>query len=185
MVDKVLEHFQKGSKRIRLLPASFIVYFIMALYLWRDAPQEEVLRIVCESLKFTTSEYNILCLPTKSGIFRARQRLGPDVMRELAKKILRPIAPQKAPGAWFRGLRVMSLDGCTFDVPDSKENSAHFGYPSSSRGETAFPQLRFLGLVETGSHVLVAAEVGPYKCSEQELTAKILDNGAFTSEMII
>jgi hypothetical protein len=168
-----------------MLPASFVVYFIMSLALWRDPPQEEVLRIVFECLTLIHPEYDSLDLPTKSAIFKARLRLGPDVMYEVAKMVMKPIALPNAPGAWFHGLRLMSLDGTTFDVPDSQQNASYFGYPSSSRAVTAFPQIRLLGLAETGTHVLVAAEVGPYKCTEQELTARMIDNGGFTPEMLI
>jgi hypothetical protein len=91
------------------------------LALWREPPQEEVLRIVCESLTLILPDYDNLILPTKSAIFKARQRLWPDVMREVAEKVIKPIAFSEAPGAWYNGLRLMSLDGTSFDVPDSKK----------------------------------------------------------------
>jgi hypothetical protein len=49
----------------------------------------------------------------------------------------------------------MAIDGTCFDVPDSKENADYFGYPSSSRGDTAFPQLWVVGPVETGTHIIL------------------------------
>lgn len=60
------------------------------------------------------------------------------------------------------------------DVADEVANAEHFGYPGASRGQTAFPQARLLGLVECGTHVVVAAEVGPYNRSEQAMAAQML-----------
>ena len=46
--------------------------------------------------------------------------------------------------------------------------------PSASRGQSACPQARLLGLVECGAHVVVATEVDPYIRSEQVVAAQIL-----------
>ncbi len=53
----------------------------------------------------------------------------------------------------------MSLDGSSLDVADTAENGIAFGYPGASRGESAFPQLRFVALVENGTHVLFGARL--------------------------
>ena len=68
----------------------------------------------------------------------------------------------------------MVLDGSCMDVADEAANAEHFGYPGASRGRTAFPQARLLGLVECGTHVVVAAEVAPYARSEQAMAAQLL-----------
>lgn len=68
----------------------------------------------------------------------------------------------------------MALDGSCMDVADEAANAEYFGYPGASRGQTAFPQARLLGLVECGTHVVVAAEVAPYARSEQAMAAQLL-----------
>jgi len=62
----------------------------------------------------------------------------------------------------------VSLDGSSLDVADTAENGASFGYPGSSRGESAFPKLRFAALVENGTHVLFGARLGC--CADGETT---------------
>src|SRR3954453_10221418 len=52
MIEEVLQLNERESKRERLLPAPAVVYFVMALALWREAPAEEVLRVVCEGLRW-------------------------------------------------------------------------------------------------------------------------------------
>ena len=174
LIEEVLAKTGRASQRERLLPAPAVVYYVMALALWREAPLEEVLRVVCEGLHWLGRGKQAGVQASKSAISQARTRLGTDVMRQLAERVLRPVAPQGMAGAWYRGLRVMALDGSGMDVADEKANAQFFGYPSASRGASAFPQARLLGLVECGTHVVTAAEIGPYGDSEQAMAAKLL-----------
>lgn len=174
LIEEVLAKTGRASQRERLLPAPAVVYYVMALALWREAPLEEVLRVVCEGLHWLGRSKQAGVQASKSAISQARTRLGADVMRQLAERVLRPVAPQGMAGAWYRGLRVMALDGSGMDVADEKANAQFFGYPSASRGASAFPQARLLGLVECGTHVVTAAEIGPYGDSEQAMAAKLL-----------
>lgn len=68
----------------------------------------------------------------------------------------------------------MALDGSCMDVADESGNAAHFGYPAASRGESAFPQARLLGLVECGTHVITAASIAPYGTSELAMATVLL-----------
>ena len=174
LIEEVLADTGKASQRERLLPAPAIVYYVMALALWREAPLEEVLRVVCEGLQWLGGGEAGAVQASKSAISQARTRLGSQVMRQLAERVLRPLAAPGAPGAWYRGLRVMALDGSCMDVADEAANAEFFGYPGASRGESAFPQARVLGLVECGTHVVSAAEVAPYGHSEQAMAAQML-----------
>lgn len=174
LIEEVLANTGKASQRERLLPAPAVVYYVMALALWREAPLEEVLRVVCEGLQWLGRGQTGAVQASKSAISQARTRLGSQAMRQLAERVLRPLAPPQAPGAWYRGLRVMALDGSCMDVADESANAEFFGYPGASRGQSAFPQARLLGLVECGTHVVVAAEVAPYARSEQAMAAQLL-----------
>lgn len=174
LIEEVLAETGKASQRERLLPAPAVVYYVMALALWREAPLEEVLRVVCEGLQWLGGGKAEAVQASKSAISQARSRLGPEVMRQLADRVLRPLAAAGAPGAWYRGLRVMALDGSCMDVADEATNAEFFGYPGASRGQTAFPQARLLGLVECGTHAVVGATIAPYSRSEQAMAADLL-----------
>ncbi len=174
LIEEVLAQTGRASQRERLLPAPAVVYYVMALALWREAPLEEVLRVVCEGLQWLGGAQAGAVQVSKSAISQARTRLGSEVMEQLAERVLRPVAVPGAPGAWYRGLRVMALDGSTMDVADEQANAAYFGYPGASRGSSAFPQARLLGLVECGTHVVTGASIAPYSHSEQAMAAKLL-----------
>jgi hypothetical protein len=161
------------------------VYYVMALALWREAPLEEVLRVVCEGLQWMRGSPMEAVQASKSAISQARTRLGDEVMQRLAERVLRPLAAPGAPGAWYRGLRVMALDGSCMDVADEASNAAFFGYPANATGPTAFPQARVLGLVECGTHAVVAAEIAPYRHSEQAMAAKLLPAQLHTDMLVL
>ena len=185
LIEEVLNATGRASQRERLLPAPAVVYYVMALALWREAPLEEVLRVVCEGLHWLGDErFAGGVQASKSAISQARTRLGAEVMRELAQRVLRPLAAPGAPGAWYRGLRVMALDGSCMDVADEQANAEFFGYPGASRGSSAFPQARLMGLVECGTHAVVAADIAPYSHSEQEMAAQLLP-AKLTPEMLV
>jgi len=184
LIEEVLANTGKGSQRERLLPAPAVVYYVMALALWREAPLEEVLRVVCEGLAWLGGGQTGAVQASKSAISQARTRLGSQAMRQLAERVLRPLAVPGAPGAWYQGLRVMALDGSCMDVADESANADFFGYPGASRGQSAFPQARLLGLVECGTHVVVAAEVAPYARSEQAMAAQLLPS-ALKPDMLV
>jgi len=184
LIEEVLAETGKASRRERLLPAPAVVYYVMALALWREAPLEEVLRVVCEGLQWLGQGEAGAVQASKSAISQARTRLGSKVMRQLAERVLRPLAAPGAAGAWYRGLRVMALDGSCMDVADESANAAFFGYPGASRGQSAFPQAHLLGLVECGTHAVVAAEVAPYARSEQAMAAQMLPS-ALKPDMLV
>lgn len=184
LIDEVLAKTGKASQRDRLLPAPAVVYYVMALALWREAPLEEVLRVVCEGLQWLGDGKAGAVQASKSAISQARTRLGPEVMKQLADRVLRPLARPGAPGGWYRGWRLMAVDGSCMDVADETANAEHFGYPGASRGQSAFPQARVLGLVECGTHVVVAASIAPYKTSEVAMAAELLPL-KLTGEMLL
>lgn len=184
LIDEVLMQTGRASQRNRLLPAPAVVYYVMALALWREAPLEEVLRVVCEGLQWLGGGEAEALQASKSAISQARTRLGAEVMQRLAERVLRPIAAAGAPGAWYRGRRVMALDGSCMDVADESANAEFFGSPTATRGQSAFPQARLLGLVECGTHVVVAAELAPYARSEKAMAAERLA-GWLSKDMLL
>lgn len=66
------------------------------------------------------------------------------------------------------------MDGSTLAVPDSEANRAAFGKPGASRGKSAFPLLRFVSLVENGTHVLFGAPPGAYREGEATLAEGVV-----------
>lgn len=173
LIDEVLTQTGRGSQRNRLLPAPAVVYFVMALALWRDLPQEEVLRVVCDGVSWLGGEAPD-GLAGRSALSQARARLGPEVMRQLSERVMQPLAAPGDAAAWYRGFRLMAVDGSTMEVYDSPRNAERFGYPKGGRGEAAFPQVHLLALVECGTHAVTAATLAPCRTSEQAMAVQLL-----------
>ena len=63
--------------------------------------------------------------PNISSLSRARTRLGADPLHMLFEQVAGPVGAPDAAGVFCCGLRVVSMDGSTTDVPDTSENQAH------------------------------------------------------------
>src|SRR4051812_5416157 len=167
-VRHILAETGKASERERDLPAHVMVYYAIALALYMGSSTREVLRCLLEGLRWLWGAEAVK-VAGKSGISQARTRLGAEPLHRLYDQVVRPVATRATRGAWYRRWRLVSLDGSCLDIADTAENGAAFGRPGASRGESAFPQLRFVALVENGTHVLFGARLGGFGDGETTL----------------
>jgi hypothetical protein len=172
-VQQVLAETGRASERERDLPAPVMVYYAIALALYMGSSTREVLRCLLEGLRWLWGAEAVK-VAGKSGISQARSRLGEAPLRRLYGALVQPIATPATKGAWYRGWQLASLDGSCLDVADTEENRAEFGLPGASRGESAFPQLRLVALVENGTHVLFGACLGRTAEGETTLAQAVL-----------
>jgi hypothetical protein len=176
-IDKiraVLAATGTASVRERDLPAHVVIYYVIALALFMQASSREVLRCLLEGVQWLLDPSISVKVAGKSGISQARRRLGFAPLQHLHDELVKPIAVPATRGAWYRGWHLVSLDGSTLDVADEPANAAAFGRPGSSRGDSAFPQIRFVSLVENGTHVLFANQMAAYGTSEIALAKTVL-----------
>ena len=172
-VRQVLAETGRAGERERDLPAPVMVYYAIALALHMGSGTREVLRCLLEGLRWLWGAEAVK-IAGKSGISQARSRLGEAPLRRLYEGLVQPVATRASKGVWFRGWRLASLDGTCLDVADTEANRAEFGAPGASRGESAFPQLRLVALVENGTHVLFGARLGRYAEGEATLARAAL-----------
>jgi hypothetical protein len=172
-VRQILIETGRASERERDLPAPVMVYYAIALALYMGSGTREVLRCLLEGLRWLRGAEAVK-VAGKSGISQARSRLGEAPLRRLYETVVQPIATRATRGAWYREWRLVSLDGSCLDLADTRDNRAAFGGPGASRGAGAFPQLRFVALVENGTHVLFGARLGGYAEGETTLARAVL-----------
>lgn len=173
VVDDVLEKSGRLSQRERQMPAHVTVYYVIALGLYMNVSYREVLRCLMEGLRWLFGA-NVIKITGKSGIVQARKRLGAEPLKQLYETVVKPIATKETKGAKYRHWRLKSIDGSTMDVGDTSENEAAFGRPGSKQGKSAFPQIRFVTLVENGTHVLFGGVMGGSKESEISLSKGVI-----------
>lgn len=175
VVDAAITAAGRGEVRSRLLPARLTVYYVLAMCLFSGQGYEEVMRLLSGGLEWLGRWRRPWSVPSTAAIAKARARLGPAPLRELFERVCGPLATESTQGSWYRGLRVVSMDGTTLDLADTSENEARFGRPGSARGEgrSAFPQVRLVGLGECGTHAVFAAALGSYASAEKTLAAEV------------
>ncbi len=182
VVAEVLDAHGRNSQRIRAFPAVAGVYFTMALSLYPEASYGAVHATVAEGL---ARDGGTGQPPTvgKASISALRQRIGAEPLADLVGRCCVPLAePKLHPSAFYRGLRLVGIDGSTFELPDEKENEEAFGRPGSRQGKAGYPQARCVVLAECATHAILAANLGAYRTGEWELSVPLL--GSLKPDML-
>ena len=201
LVDRVVEVTDTREVRRRLLPAPLVVYFVLALWLFRgrNCGYGRVMSKLVDGLYHRRRGRQLLDgvldpagwvdagqgrrwrPPNISSLSRARARLGADPLHMLFEQVAGPVggsaegsAGDPVPGVFCCGLRVVSMDGSTSDVRATAENSEYFSRPSNGTRAGAFPQVRWLVAAESGTGALIGASFGPYTVGEQTLARDLL-----------
>jgi len=177
-VEEAVEAAGAREQRSRMLPAWLTVYFVLGLALFMDMGAGRVMRKLAGTLAWAARGVTVT-IPSEEALSNARARLGSAPLRLLFEKAAGVLAEPGSPGAFWRGLRLVSLDGTTLDVQDTGPNWERFGGPSTKepsgkklRG--AFPQVRLLALAECGTRALIAACCGGYRTGEKTLARQLL-----------
>jgi hypothetical protein len=170
LVDAVLEETGSRERRVRLLPARVVVYFVLALAFFERSSYRAVWD------KLGAGLYGIaVARPCASSLSRARRRLGSVPLRRLFEILAGPVASRAQSGAFYRGLRVVAVDGTTLSVPDEEAVTWHFPRHIGPVKEFGYPLLRLVALVECGTRALLGAAFGPDTTGELGYARRLLD----------
>jgi Insertion element 4 transposase N-terminal/Transposase DDE domain len=194
VVDAAVEEAGAREQRRRLLPARLVVYFTLALWLFRgrNCGYGQVMTKLADGLYHQRRAADLLAgqldpdgwvdagegrrwrQPNISNLSRGRGKLGPGPLHSIFVQVAGPTGDDGAPGVFCCGLRIVSVDGATSDVPDSTANDEFFGRPSNQARDGAFPQVRWVAAAESGTGSLLGAALGPYASGEQKLALDLL-----------
>lgn len=191
-IEEALNATGTATIRKRRLPAEQVIWLVLGMGIMRDEPLTEIVAAMD------------LAMPGKRGarvapsaIVQARERLGDDPIRWLFEKTAPTWAHASARRHAWRGLALYGADGTTLRVPDSAENRAYFGSQSGRwNGTSGYPLARLVTLMALRSHLLVAAQFGPYSKGElayaasfwnqlPEKSLTILDRGYLSAKVLI
>ncbi len=173
LVSDLLSACHAWEQRERKLSHLLIVYYVIALSLFRQFNVTEVFAHLSRGLRWVWPDPGI-SLPTGGALTARRQSLGIVVMRLLFRRCCRPLASEATTGAFALGLRLMAIDGTLDEVPETPANTLHFGRLTSGKSQSPFPQVRCLYLAEVGTHAIIDAVFARCKASEQALCWSIL-----------
>jgi hypothetical protein len=154
-----------ATVRKRRLPAEQVVWLVIGMAMFRKWPIADLvgkLDLVLPGPRATV---------VPSAVAEARARVGAKPLERIFEMSARKWGHESARKHTWRGLALYGVDGSTLRVADSPENRAHFGGTQGDRGESGYPLVRIASLMALRSHILVAAEFGPYEDSEITLSA--------------
>jgi len=180
LVDRVIDDCGRREKRHRLLPARLVVYALLVRCWYHQLGYQRVLRLLQHSA-LSPGRWQVPCA---SAFLLARDRLGPEVMKRLFLALAGPLAEPRAEGCWWRGRRLMALDGTTVEVAPNDDFEARFGGPEvEGRGRKGRPQLRLTALIECGTRSLTDLTWGPYGEGEATQAGRLV--GAVGPGMLV
>ena len=174
VVHEVLNAHGCNSQRQRRFPAVAGVYYSMALSLYPEAAYEELFAVVAQGLAWSAGAAEPERV-SKSSISELRSKIGAAPVRELVQRCCVPLADaEQHPQGFFRGLRLVAMDGSHFELPDEADNVSQFGRPGSRTGVAGYPQAQCVVLVECLTHAILGANLGAYRASEWEIAQPLL-----------
>ena len=156
----------KGPKRDRLLPAYLLLACLVHWFFHAKAGLPSIVKWCC----CRDDE-----VPSDSALYKARARLGWGPLRWLVRRVCRPLAdPTQDPTAFYNGRRLLAIDGTTFTVADTEQNSKTFGRAKNQHGQSGYPLMRVVALCELGTHALLHWVTRGFRVGEQTLAARLL-----------
>jgi hypothetical protein len=158
-----------NNRRTARLPAAALLLLLVLAGLFRSLSLSSLLRFV--GLARPKQGREDLASGTLTA---ARKRLGSAPFRHLLKATASAAVPAVA-SCLFCGLRLFALDGSKLRVADTPANRAHFGGHRGGHGESAYPLMRLMLLLDVASRKVVDARVGAFAVAEQTLGLPLLD----------
>ena len=110
-----------------------------------------------------------------SSMSERRQNLPWKVFQTIMGEALAPKAQEKKhPEAFYRGWRLVAMDGTQFSVTNTPQILSSLSKAASRRMKAAFAKIGAVVLVEIGVHNPLAAEIGAKGESEMKLAKRLL-----------
>jgi len=172
-LQAVVERYHLTRQRCRKLSAEMGLLMAVAMNLWARQSLSRVLIKMIKGFRFIWPDETIQAA-TKGAISQLRYEVGAAPVVELFHRICTPMAHPQTPGAFLGGYRMMAIDGTVEEVADTPENARAFGRSKGGRGQSAFPLVRGVYLMEVGTHAIVDAGFWPYRTNEQKGARRLL-----------
>jgi hypothetical protein len=168
LADGVLAEAGVVQRRLRLLPSRVGLYFVLAMGLFPGTGYRGVWAKLTAGLDALR--------PDLKALRDLRRRIGAAPLKALFELLAGPVAWPRTPGVMFGRYRTVAFDGCrSIKVPDTPRNRAWLGKLNACLGETGYPALQLMTLVETGTRALIGAVFGTPAAGEITWARKLLD----------
>lgn len=172
-LDEQAAEEQVKTRRVREFVPISIVWFVLVMTLWTRQAQARVWDKLTHKLQLLHQDEQVE-VAGASALSYQRGLLGEEPLRWLMERCCHLLCTPQTPGAFYKGMRLMAIDGTLFNAPDTPRNEAAFGRSRNQYGKGAYPQIRCVGLVECGSHALIDISLSGYNRSEMHGAHEVL-----------
>ncbi len=179
-IQAVVEKHGIGRQRQRKLSAEMGLLLGIAMHLFRGCSLTQVLWKLMKGIRLLRED---VIPASKGAICQLRYEIGAQPMVDLYHAVCIPMARPDTPGAFWKGLRLMGMDGTNELVADAPENDHFFGRHTAHWGTGAFPELKAVHLVEIGTHAIVDSGLWPFHSGEKTIGKRMLR--ALTAGMLL
>jgi Transposase DDE domain/Insertion element 4 transposase N-terminal len=149
------------ARRVRHFTALATLWLVLAMVLWSRLAQGRVWDKLTHWLQDRTPGQ-----PQEpagaSAVAYQRALLGVAPLQQLFEQGTHLLGEPQTPGVFYRGYRLMALDGTLFTLPDTRANEQAFGRSRNQYGKGAYPQARVVLLTECGTHATIGLHIGRY-----------------------
>jgi hypothetical protein len=185
LIEELLDTYQMWEEREQKTNMVSIVYWLIALHVYPRLSQRRVYGKLVSGLR-TVRDDVAEQIPARSAFSYRREQLGSEIMQELFVHCAGPKATEQTPGAFWKGMRLLALDGSVESVPDTPANRAAFRYSNDdATSHSPFPQARLLLLVECGTHLICDAELSACRQAEAYGQALLLERWQLEGSLLL
>lgn len=178
LIDAALQRTGRHSRRVRKLPASAVVWLVIAIGLFGELDTAALWRQVSGTLAALLRVLANRPPPGKSALSQARTRLGARPLRQLFRVTAGSIATAQTRGATYKGMAMKAMDGQDYSLPDTPGNARAFGKRFTKRnGKTVsagYPQIHVNRLIEVGTRMTIEALIKPQDHNDHPTAAALL-----------
>lgn len=185
LIEELLETYQMWEERERKTNMVTMVYWLIGLHLYPSLSQRRVYGKLVSGLR-TIRDDVAQQIPARSAFSYRRNQLGRELLEELFAKVARPKATEQTKGAFWKGMRLLALDGTVESVADTADNRQAFRYSSDDEiSRSPFPQARLVLLVECGTHLICDVEISSCRQAEATGARLLLERTALVQSLIL
>src|SRR6266699_1612207 len=127
LIEEQLETFQMWEQREQKLNMVAMVYWLIGLHLYPHLSQQAVYAKLVSGLR-TMRDDVAESIPVKSAFSYRREQVGCELVEELFAYVVGAPATPETPGAFWKGMRLLALDGTVESLPDTPSNRESFRY---------------------------------------------------------
>lgn len=171
----------KSDLRSIITPSLVLKLCLAAGHTWRNrtlGPVETIYLFIAQVLHGNTSCAHVRQLGhfafTRSAYCEARKRVPAAIFRELLREIGQRVTKKASQVGLWRGHRIVSVDGSSFSMSDTKELRGLFRWAPENRG-FEFPVSKFVALFDLITGALLDLVPASMRDHELSLVQRLYD----------